>query len=130
MRDNKNVEWRKIWKQRDDALNTLEYHRVSKPKIKQISTLIISDLFDKSTKYFKMNKAEIKVRGYSFRFSVTYGRGWKNKTPTISVAVRCDCYHDYKPLVRAIAKELRGTLEGLFSQMDELIKSFVIGLIK
>ena len=127
---NKAVEWRKIWKQRDAALNTLEYHRVSKSKIKQVSTLIINDLFDKSTRYFKMNKAKILVRGYLFGFSVSYGTSWNNKTPSISVAVRCDCYHDHKPLVRSIAKELRETLEKLFSQMDELVKGFIIGLTR
>ena len=124
----KTVDWRKIWKQRDSALDSLEYNRVNKTKIKQTSTLIINDLFEKKSRL--MAKAVLKIRGYQFRFSVSYETTFSDKTPKIRVSASCDSYHDFTPLAIAISEELSDTLGKLFNQIDELIKGFMIGLTR
>ena len=127
----KQIDWQKMWKQRDKSLDILEYHRIGKSVIRQASTLIISDLFDKSNKYFRMNKAKVKIRGHVFGFRVYYGTDYYNKIPSIKVTAYCDDeYQAHKPLVRAIAKELRISLTVAFNQIDELKNAFIDGVIK
>jgi len=129
----KEIQWQKMWKQRDKTLNMLEYHRIGKSVIKQASTLIISDLFDKakSKKWFRMNKAKVKVRGYVFGFRVNYGVGWYDKEPSIHVTAYCDNdYHERNTLVIALAKELRTNLTIVLNNIEELRDAFIIGMIR
>ena len=132
MTKHKQIDWQKLWKQRDKALETLEYHRIGKSMIKQASTLIIGALFEKSTKWHRMRTAKVKVRGYVFGFHVNYGVGWGDKkSPSIKTHAYCDDeYKENSTLVRALVKEFNSSFNKLFNQIDELTTAFMLEIIR
>ena len=118
------IDWQKLWKQRDKALGTLKYNVIGKSIIRQVSTLIINDIFDKT------NNAKVKVRGIIFDFRTHYGKSWHEKEYKISVEARCLSYYEGSPSIKIISKEFQDNLSKLFNQIDELKEAYVIGVIK
>ena len=127
----KDVDWNKLWKQRDKALKTITTNRFNKSKLRQLSTLMINDAFSRAKAPFgQYDLAKIKIRGVIFNGEVNYIKSFGKDKPYILVHITVDMLHPISPNVLKTRLEIKKHLYEVFNSMDELKNCFVSGVFR